>query len=45
MVNAHDALRRRRILVIITVILLVLGSSAIGWLAATWPAWRAAVRG
>ncbi|MFZ9871852.1 MAG: hypothetical protein ACO329_06565 [Steroidobacteraceae bacterium] len=45
MVSTHDALKRRRILVIITVILLVLGSSAIGWLAATWPSWRAAILG
>jgi hypothetical protein len=45
MVDANRALTRRRILVVITVILLIVGSSAVGWLAATWPAWRAAVFG
>jgi hypothetical protein len=43
MAGANGALTRRRILLIMTVVVLVAGSVAVGWLAATWPSWRAAI--
>jgi hypothetical protein len=43
MADANGALTRRRILVILTVVVLVVGSVAVGWLAATWPSWRATI--
>jgi len=43
MVGANGALTRRRILLIITVVVLVAGSVTVGWLAATLPSWRAAI--
>jgi len=45
MVVANERLTRRRVLLVITVILLVAGSTAIGWLAATWPHWRGEILG